>query len=268
MLTPDQTGPAPRSAARQCRLRRHPARLFHPRRRRFRRHLQRPQHRHRLERRSRRKVRENRRRVADWMGVAAERLLTAYQVHSPDVIVGARTVSPASARRPTRIVTDRPGIADRRLVRRLRSGAVCRCRGARHRRGACRLEGRLHRRAGKHDRGHGTARRQARAHRRRAWPLDQPRRTTRSGRNSSSASSPPTPATTAISRLSRKPGHAMFDLNRYTVDRLDQRRRDRPRRSTAAPMPRRICSIPTAAPRIARKPDYGRQISAIVLEEI
>ena len=33
------------------------------------------------------KVRENRRRVAAWMGVAPERLLTAYQIHSPDVIV-------------------------------------------------------------------------------------------------------------------------------------------------------------------------------------
>ena len=56
-------------------------------------------------------VRENRRRVAAWMGVAADRLLTAYQIHSPDVIVVARAVCRASGRRPTRIVTDRPGIA-------------------------------------------------------------------------------------------------------------------------------------------------------------
>src|SRR5262245_55552754 len=33
------------------------------------------------------RVAENRRRVAAWMGVAPEALLSAYQIHSPDVIV-------------------------------------------------------------------------------------------------------------------------------------------------------------------------------------
>ncbi|TGS36067.1 laccase domain-containing protein, partial [Mesorhizobium sp. M8A.F.Ca.ET.182.01.1.1] len=32
-------------------------------------------------------VAENRRRVAAWMGVPADHLLTAHQVHSPDVVV-------------------------------------------------------------------------------------------------------------------------------------------------------------------------------------
>ena len=77
------------------------------------------------------------------------------------------------------------------------------------------------------------------------------RETTRSARNSSTASSPPTPATTAISRPRAKPGHAMFDLNRYTVDRLTRRRRDRRR---ARPL--HLCRggpvlSPTAAPRTA-----------------
>lgn len=56
------------------------------------------------------RVRENRRRVAEWMGVAPDHLLTAYQVHSPDVIVARE---PFSGDRPKvdGIVTDRPGIA-------------------------------------------------------------------------------------------------------------------------------------------------------------
>lgn len=55
-------------------------------------------------------VRENRRRIAEWMGVVPDLLLTAYQVHSPDVIVARE---PFSGERPKvdAIVTDRPGIA-------------------------------------------------------------------------------------------------------------------------------------------------------------
>ncbi len=56
------------------------------------------------------RVLENRRRVAEWMGVSSNRLLTAYQIHSPDVIVARE---PFSGDRPKvdAIVTDRPGIA-------------------------------------------------------------------------------------------------------------------------------------------------------------
>ncbi len=55
-------------------------------------------------------VRENRRRVAEWMGVEPNRLLTAHQVHSPDVVVARE---PFSGERPKAdaIVTDRPGLA-------------------------------------------------------------------------------------------------------------------------------------------------------------
>ncbi|MEW6634386.1 MAG: peptidoglycan editing factor PgeF [Pseudomonadota bacterium] len=55
-------------------------------------------------------VAENRRRVADWMGVPATHLLTAHQVHSPDVVVARE---PFAGPRPKAdaIVTDRPGIA-------------------------------------------------------------------------------------------------------------------------------------------------------------
>ncbi len=55
-------------------------------------------------------VRENRRRVAEWMGVPADHLLTAFQIHSPDAIV---VREPFSGERPKAdaIVTDQPGIA-------------------------------------------------------------------------------------------------------------------------------------------------------------
>lgn len=57
-----------------------------------------------------RHVAENRRRVADWMGVAPDALLSTYQIHSPDVIVATE---PFSMPRPKAdaIVTNRPGLA-------------------------------------------------------------------------------------------------------------------------------------------------------------
>jgi polyphenol oxidase len=120
-------------------------------------------------------IRENRRRVAAWMGVAVDSLLTAYQVHSPDVIVARE---PFSGDRPKAdgIVTDRPGIAVGA------SSADCgpvlfadpKARiGAHRRRRACRLEGRLDRGSGKHDLGNGAPRLLARKHCRRTRPVDQ-----------------------------------------------------------------------------------------------
>lgn len=56
------------------------------------------------------KVTENRRRVADWMGVPALALLSLHQVHSADAIVVDK---PYDLPRPKAdgIVTDRPGLA-------------------------------------------------------------------------------------------------------------------------------------------------------------
>ncbi|HTV68609.1 MAG TPA: peptidoglycan editing factor PgeF [Rhizobiaceae bacterium] len=55
-------------------------------------------------------VTENRRRVARWMGVEADRLMTAHQIHSPDVLV---VRAPFHGERPKAdaLVTDTPGIA-------------------------------------------------------------------------------------------------------------------------------------------------------------
>lgn len=55
-------------------------------------------------------VQENRRRVAEWMGVPATHLLTAHQIHSPDVVV-ARELFSGERPRADAIVTDRSGIA-------------------------------------------------------------------------------------------------------------------------------------------------------------
>lgn len=56
------------------------------------------------------KVQENRNRVAAWMGVDPQALLTAHQVHSPDVMI---VREPFDGPRPKvdALVTDRPGIA-------------------------------------------------------------------------------------------------------------------------------------------------------------
>ena len=57
------------------------------------------------------KVAENRARMAKAVGVTSERFLTAYQIHSPNVVV-AETPWPADARpRADAIVTRQPGLA-------------------------------------------------------------------------------------------------------------------------------------------------------------
>ena len=56
------------------------------------------------------RVRENRRRVASWLGVADDHLCTLWQVHSADVIV-ARAPFGTDRPRADALVTDRPGLA-------------------------------------------------------------------------------------------------------------------------------------------------------------
>ena len=55
-------------------------------------------------------VRENRGRVADWLGVPRPNLVTVWQVHSPDVLV-VREPFPGERPKADATVTDRPGIA-------------------------------------------------------------------------------------------------------------------------------------------------------------
>ncbi|ABD86973.1 peptidoglycan editing factor PgeF [Rhodopseudomonas palustris] len=56
-------------------------------------------------------VAENRRRMAQVMGVAPERFLTAYQIHSPDVVVAEAPWDSASRPRVDAIVTRVEGLA-------------------------------------------------------------------------------------------------------------------------------------------------------------
>ena len=57
------------------------------------------------------KVAENRARMAAVLGVAPDRLLTAYQIHSPDVVVIERPWRPHERPRADAIVTASPGLA-------------------------------------------------------------------------------------------------------------------------------------------------------------
>jgi YfiH family protein len=57
------------------------------------------------------KVAENRARMASYLGVGAERLLTAYQVHSPDVVVVEAPWSPDKRPRVDALVTKTPKLA-------------------------------------------------------------------------------------------------------------------------------------------------------------
>src|SRR5512135_111468 len=56
-------------------------------------------------------VTENRRRMAEQIGVSPERLLTAYQVHSPEVVVAAAPWDMGSRPRADAIVTRTAGLA-------------------------------------------------------------------------------------------------------------------------------------------------------------
>jgi polyphenol oxidase len=57
------------------------------------------------------RVAENRARMAAALGVAPERFVTAYQVHSPDVVVATKPWSRADAPRADAVVTRVPGLA-------------------------------------------------------------------------------------------------------------------------------------------------------------
>lgn len=55
-------------------------------------------------------VAENRRRAADRLGLAADRLVTCYQIHSAHVVRVEAPWSPAASPRADGLVTDRPGV--------------------------------------------------------------------------------------------------------------------------------------------------------------
>ncbi len=210
------------------------------------------------------KVRENRRRVAEWMGVAPSALLSAYQVHSPDVLV---VREPFAGERPKvdAMVTDRPGLAlgistaDCGPVlfadphARIIGGAHAGWKGA--------LTGVLENTV--------AAMEALGARRERIVAVLGPSITARNyevgpefvqrfrGADAGNAQ---------YFAPSTNSGHAMFDLNRYTVDRLLAAgvRAEMLDRCTYAEEGLFFSYRRTTH---RREADYGRQISAIVLED-
>lgn len=210
-------------------------------------------------------VRANRSRVAAWMGVAADALLTVHQVHSPDVVVARE---PFSGDRPKAdaIVTDVPGLA---------IGAVsadcgpvlfadrdARVIGAAHAGWKGAFTGVLENTVAAME-GLGAVRERIVAV---LGPAIGPQNyevgpefverfmTADRGNERYFVPSP-------------NPGHAMFDLNRYTIDRL--------RRAGVAAKSLDLCTYAREdlfysyrRSTHRKEGDYGRQISAIVLEDI
>ena len=209
-------------------------------------------------------VRENRSRVARWMGVAADSLVSVHQIHSPDAIV---VTGPLGAERPKvdAIVTATPGIAIGVLAADcgpvLFADPKARVIGAAHAGWKGALTGVLESTIAAME-GLGSKRDNIVAE---LGPSI-------SGRNYEvgpefiARFAEAWPDNKRYFTPSPKPGHAWFDLNRYTVDRLNAAgvRAGFLDRCTYAEEDH-FYSYRRATHR--GEPDYGRQISAIVLEE-
>lgn len=209
-------------------------------------------------------VAENRARVASYMGVPADRLLTLYQVHSPDALI---VTEPFGSPRPKAdaMVTDRPGIALGVLAADcgpiLYADPEARVIGAAHAgwKGAFTgvLEATIE------------AMEQLGARRERITAVLGPSISAQNyevGPEFVERFVSASPQNERYFTPSKTPGHAMFDLNSYTVDRLANT-------GVQAAMIGRCTyaheddfySYRRATHR--QEPDYGRQISAISLEE-
>jgi YfiH family protein len=210
-------------------------------------------------------VQENRRRVAEWMGVAPDSLLSVYQVHSPDVIV-ATGPFPGPRPQADAIVTDRPGLAlgassaDCGPV--LFADPEARVIGAAHAGWKGALAGVLENTI--------EAMEKLGAVRERTVAVLGPSigpDNYEVGAEFVARFAEVDRENEKYFRPSRNGGHSMFDLNRYTLDRL------RKARVSAEGLDRctyaeedLFYSYRRTTHR--REVDYGRQISAIVLEEI
>ncbi|MER8547670.1 peptidoglycan editing factor PgeF [Mesorhizobium sp. M1088] len=208
-------------------------------------------------------VRENRRRVAEWMGVPANHLLTAHQVHSPDVVIARE---PFAGERPKAdaIVTDRPGIAvgastaDCGPV--LFADAEARIIGAAHAGWKGAFTGVLENTI--------AAMESLGARRDRIVAVLGPSIGPRNYEVGPEFVARFVDADAGSARYfapSANAGHAMFDLNRYTVDRLTRAgvNAEGLGRCTYAEE-ELFYSYRRSTHR--NEPDYGRQVSAIVLE--
>ena len=208
-------------------------------------------------------VRENRRRVATTMGVKPELLLTAYQVHSPDVVY-ATGPFPGDRPKADAIVTDRPGVAlavstaDCGPV--LYADAEARVIGAAHAGWKGALTGVLENTV--------SAMEKLGARRGRIVAVLGPSISQENyevGPEFVERFVAAAPDNARYFAPSQKSGHAMFDLNRYTVDRLRNAgvQAEMLGRCTYAEEDLFFSYRRTTH---RSEPDYGRLISAIALE--
>lgn len=210
------------------------------------------------------KVAENRARVAAWMGVAPDRLVTLYQIHSADALV-VREAFGSPRPKADAMVTDRPGIALGVLA--------ADCGPVLFADGEAGVVGAAH--AGW--KGTFTGVLEATIEAMETLGAKRERISAVLGPSISAANYEVGPefvarfiaadaANQAWFGPSPRTGHAMFDLNGYTVDRLA-------RAGVSAGTVGRCTyaeenlffSYRRATHR--QEPDYGRQISAIALEE-
>jgi len=209
-------------------------------------------------------VRENRRRVATWMGVAPELLLTAYQIHSPDVIV-ARGAFEGERPKVDALVTDTPGTvlgvstADCGPI--LFADAERRVVGAAHAGWKGALTGVLENTVAAMER-LGARRESIIAV---LGPSIGPRNY-EVGPEFVDRFIADSAENHRYFAPSSKPAHAMFDLNGYTVDRLNRAgvAAEKLDRCTYAEEDLFFSYRRTTH---RKEHDYGRQISAIILEE-
>ncbi len=208
-------------------------------------------------------VTENRRRIAAWLGAAPDRLVTLHQVHSPDAII---VRAPFAGDRPKAdaMVTDRPGLVLGVLA--------ADCGPILFADGEAGVIGAAH--AGW--KGAFTGVLESTIEAMESLGARRERITAVLGPSISADNYEVGPefvarfveadaANAAYFAPSTRDGHAMFDLNRYTVDRLA-------RAGVEAAMvdlctyadEDRFYSYRRATHRA--EPDYGRQISAIMLE--
>jgi polyphenol oxidase len=211
------------------------------------------------------RVAENRRRVSSWMGIAPERLVTVHQVHSPDVVV---VEAPFGAERPKAdaMVTGRPGLALGVLAADcgpiLYADPEARVIGAAHAGWKGALTGVLEATV--------EAMERLGARRERIVAVLGPSISQENyevGPEFMDRFVAADPANAAWFAPSEKPGHFMFDLNGYTIDRL--------KAAGVAAYSLDRCTYADEALFFSYRrtthraePDYGRQISAIVLEDI
>ena len=191
--------------------------------------------------------------MAARLGVAPEQFLTAYQIHSPEVVV-AETPWPANDRpRADAIVTRVPGLAigistaDCGPV--LLADAQARVIGAAHAgwRGA--LTGVIEQTVAAMEKLGAERKRIVAA----AGPMiRQP--SYEVGQDLVDRFVAVDPNSVRFFKPAKRTGHAMFDLAGYVVSRLRRARWRRSRTSATAPMPMPRSSTPTAAPPIWRRP--------------